>query len=439
MKLGRIGYDFELRDPSAMQLDGPTVQFSGWVLTTPDKAPIARDQFAGLMEAGEPTPIVCPWDESLTGFYEVTDASTTADPNHWERGRFEWSVTAERLASYPMLESLLHGGLRPSAETVFSSHTDKTYEWHAVPTTAFTESAAKRETLHYPSGVTATANAVLREVRQGPGGRIYRFFSDNDPSFGSSTYDSPVTWTVPPGRFYDMSVTVESYGAVQTRRDSMLDPFNWSMQNGLVWLRPVDNDNGDPTFDISAAKSSDGTLWGEPVRFTVSGWADDTGDFGLDLGTIQHAQLVSSKSTEAVVKLAMYHAGTRGFRRDLYVVMRRGGLGVDIAWSGRDARYVAVQLDAAVEEFTTTFGKAITPIPLGVRHSSPNATGNRGVIACSDVDWVLGSTSGDFLVTGSTVNQVEFRLAVTSSTSNDDVREAVSFYVPAHETLRVIT
>lgn len=250
LTIGRVGLDdgLELGHPSefreSLALDrGRQVVFRGFLRSTTVANAIAlRTEL--LEQQGKLVACTYTGDTAFNGFYVLSDVTIDSVPSSYRQGLFPFEVGLIRIGSESRteLQSLLVGG------TVTNAHSTVPVFWHASPPGA----------LAYNAG-SATPTEHSRAVVSGTMGVFLDIDVDEDP-----------TWSINPSNYYDGSVKLYTGGQLRAGQDFANDPTDWSLENELVRIRPVNfqgSSNGRLDFYFWS------TTWSTNIRFKVR-WQD---------------------------------------------------------------------------------------------------------------------------------------------------------------------
>lgn len=403
LQIGRCGTDFTFRNPSAYQVSGQEYEFSGWINAgTEALAKVARDQLLGLSDRSEPeVPVVYSQDTSLNGWYRVNSVTVTPQPGFWERGVFEWSISASQIGRQGVhrAQSLVGGDARATGHAVTPVY------WHTHPS----------DVDGYPARFAAYTSRV------GPGGTVYYYES----GFYSTLlqYD----YNLDPADWYDMAATVKVDGyTVQGFRHQT--SATWEASNGILKVEP-----GTGGLLKVTAPSSTPSAWSSvPTHWKIGYW---DGSAFQSITTVDSVRVFRNDPINAVVQLGVSFtsASSRPRNAKVSVGVRRGSRLADIRiQSDWNTKW-------GIETVASTAGTAITG---GMNQTSDDAESNRWVVCCAaPFTTSVGGPSRLYLTSdGSEVNLgvgVEYGGTGSASPEREtDLRD--QYFAVMGETVRII-
>lgn len=265
LTIGRAGYDLPLEYLSKWDHTGERVSVSGVIYgETLEEALTMRAQILGYAGSlDEPVvPITCEDDPSIDGFYRFLGADVSMDGASLASRGFDFDVSLERIPGFaaPLIESIVVGvTLPPGLEESYGGPLNLVDLIHAAPGSA--------------TGYHWTGSSTLD-----PGSRIS---ADGALVFKRSSidYDEATSYArffVRAADHYVGSPRLTVRGRTIVGRQILAEPWDWSLDNGLVRIRPDVEVEGCFLVDVF-----DGEQWESPVswKFTslLSGQPSITG------------------------------------------------------------------------------------------------------------------------------------------------------------------
>lgn len=252
LKIGRVGLDVVLGHPSEMSEErtidgGRALVLRGWLMSTSQTNTKAlRSEL--IDQIGQLVAVTYTLDSQLDGFYIPTDIRIDAVLSSFRSSgayRFEASLIRLGTDSRTELQSLITGA------GVVNDHARAGKMWWAAPSGAL--------------AISTGATTVIEHQRSSEDGELGVFIN-------VSTDDDP-TWSISPINYYRSAVKVYVGGNLRSGQDVRNDPANWSLENGIVRIRPV-TFGGSSTGRITI-NYHNGTAWGTEIPFKVR-WANTT-------------------------------------------------------------------------------------------------------------------------------------------------------------------
>lgn len=251
LTIGRVGLDVELPHPSewseSARIDsGREIAIRGFLLAA-DSAQTSALRTELLEQMGKLTPVTYTLDPLLNGFYILTETRIDSLPVSYRgRGVYPFEVLLYRVGSDSRteLQSLL------TAATVTNSHSITAQYWHATPPAA----------LAYNVG----SGAPLEKTRTTEDGAIAVYLdipAQSDP-----------TWSVAPGSYYGGAARLYTAGRLRAGQDFTNTAADWSLENGLIRIRPVPY-QGTSTGELDLYVWSSG--WSSNIRWKIL-WSGTT-------------------------------------------------------------------------------------------------------------------------------------------------------------------
>lgn len=387
LQIGRCGTDFTFRNPSAYQVSARDYEFSGWINAgSVTLAQIARDQLNGLTDGDEPVvPVVASWDTSLSGWYRINGVSVDARPGFFDRGVFEWSVSATRVGSGTAcrVESFVNGASRTTAHSV----TD--VDWHAVPSSAE----------GYPS------KWVAYTARTGPGGTVQFYRSEFYGNAG--TYQ----WYITPSGYYSAGCTIKVDDYLVVGKNNQNFASSWEISNGLLKVGP----GSTGTIAVTAPGSTPGS-WGTAKEYDLGYFSGSFQSFAAS--TVQFVRVLKNEPQECVLRLVL--ATTTASNRPTYlnvdIQLKRGDRLARVTMTSPSSLAWGIKTDAS------TAGTAISDG--GYVETADDGDGNRGMVVSSTAFTTsLGGPSMLYLTSAGTVIDLGVGVEYGGTGSADPERE----------------
>lgn len=400
-KLGRVGYDVTLPDPSEWNSNGDRVSISGWLnAATQTDVNVLREQMLGYADNPDEEVVPVTWsiDSRVDGFYRVLGVQVSENPNHRKSRHVPYQVELERVPGFasPLFESVLVGALRTNAHSITTTNSQP---WHAYPTAVAGYDAGL--------GGTRTYQTLNRDSADGD----IRWLYENQVTSAPGFYDATPIWYLAPANWYVGAATIEvgaTLRKVVGRQITNL-PTDWRLSNGFVRVTPV---AGSQNFDVS---HFDGATWETAKRFEFR---------PLSLTDPPHAVTVLRNSAVESVVRCSYVLEVVNDRLEAVNVdfgLRRGSRTVTVVIS-------ASATAAAQYGIGRTVSEASTALTGGIRATADDVGGNRFFLTSSKA-FTSDLTVGRITATASvTLMDVGIGMAIGGSTAVAFEREQDQIY-----------
>ena len=371
-RIGRWGDDFDLRNPTDWDQDGPTVRLMGVHQASSAAAyQAAREQFLGLISSPWEPVVPCSFgfDSTLDGFYRVVEGSQRFKPGvTYPNNAFPWTLRLERIPNHQAPKTIVTS-TGAERSTKDAGVTDD--PWSAVPSDA-----------GGTYGLDGTPAAFT--TRTGPGhsdsawnGQAVQWRTD--AYYLGATSGGTSEFRVAQDSHYDMSarLTVDGYTVLGDRWNFSGNLTDWVLSNGYVKLT-----GSASSFCTITGPGSTPTSWGAVNQaMKVGFYASSTflsmypGSSGIDV-----AGMRVDYNDPALVSVTFFGSynpvSATTIPVSMTVVLRRGSSYAEFYASAPTTRAWAVGFNSTTATTSAT----------GVQHATSNdADGNR-VFSCMEAE-----------------------------------------------------
>jgi hypothetical protein len=349
LTIGRFGLDTtNLGNIAASDIDGDVLSISGLLFASVADVKVMRQQLNGYINNPWEAWVPVTWtgDTSINGWYRVNSAKISAAPGSLADGWFSFSVTLERFPrgfGNVRVESVCSGANRFTGVGGVTPST-----WHSYPATNTT-------------GYDADGTVLVPTARQGPGG--FAAIVTHATLF----YDAAPKWSIPAANWYDMAATISAGSHVVVGRQTLANPADWELNNGLVKIAP----NVSYLFDLFAPVFASPTGWGTG-KGVKAGYFD--GAAFQSIGVALSTSVLRNAPEEVAIRCvcALSPAGGGSTTVNVDISLRRGSRVASVRLSSLSA---AFKLGLSFSAVTAT-----TSLTGGIRKSTSDADGNRPLI-----------------------------------------------------------
>lgn len=297
LTIGRVGLDVELGHPSewterARFESGREITIRGF-LQAATASEVAALRTELLEQTGKLIAVTYSLDPEFSMFAVTTEVRIDTMPTSYRINFFPFEIALFRIGSDSRteLQSLLTGA------TIVNAHSLTPQPWHAIPPAA----------LAYNAGIGVAPTETSRDAEDGTMG----IFLDIDPTEDPS-------WSVSPASYYGGAVKVLTQGRVRAGQDVRNGPADWSLENGLIRIRPVPY-QGTSTGELDMYLYS-GSAWSTAIRWKIM-WSGST-----KIPKWHYMTIVRNDPEMAIVRLVRdaETAPPSAHRHTLDLVLRRG-------------------------------------------------------------------------------------------------------------------